>query len=198
MIPRDSIVRNERGAALVLGLMVLLALAVLSAVLMVSLKAETRIAGLDIRTAEALNVAEAGVNEVVAHIRNGNIENSGLNPRMVAQVFNAPAGSVPAVGADTTGIPTGTGFGALLRSLTQATPPIDLTPIGMPGCVAHVVDPIATLYLSPSSSVQLPESIPNAPGLIGVVLVGQALTYSPPLTPLGLVASNGMVLTLGL
>jgi Tfp pilus assembly protein PilX len=107
MKPRDSIVRNERGAALVLALMVLLALAVLSAVLMVSLKAETRIAGLDVRTAEALNIAEAGVNEVVAHIRNGNIENSGANPRMVAQVFNAPAGSVPAVGADTTGIPTG-------------------------------------------------------------------------------------------
>ncbi|HEU4420075.1 MAG TPA: hypothetical protein VFT55_14165 [Planctomycetota bacterium] len=98
----------------------------------------------------------------------------------------------------TTGIPTGTGFGALLRSLTRATPPIDLTPIGMPGCAAHVVDPVATLYLSPSSSVQLPESIPNVASLIGVVLVGQALTYSPPLTPIGLVASNGMVLTLGM
>jgi hypothetical protein len=99
---------------------------------------------------------------------------------------------------NTTGIPNGTGFGALMRSLTQATPPIDLTPLGMPGCVAHVVDPVATLYLSPSSSVQIAESIPNVPSLVGVVLVGQALTYSPPLTPLGLVSSNGMVLTLGL
>ena len=51
---------------------------------------------------------------------------------------------------------------------------------------------------SPSSSVQLAESIPDVASLIGVVLVGQALTYSPPLTPLGLVASNGMVLTLGM
>jgi len=34
--------------------------------------------------------------------------------------------------------------------------------------------------------------------LIGFVLVGQAITYSPPLTPLGFVLSNGMLLTLGL
>jgi hypothetical protein len=46
--------------------------------------------------------------------------------------------------------------------------------------------------------VQLLESIPNVASLVGVVLVGQTLTYSPPLTPLGLIASNGMVLTLGL
>ncbi len=98
----------------------------------------------------------------------------------------------------TTGIPPGTAFGALLRSLTQAVPPVDLTAIGMPGCEAHVVAPVATLFLAPGTSVQFPETIPNNPSLIGVVLVGQALVYSPPLTPLGFVASNGMLLTLGL
>jgi hypothetical protein len=36
------------------------------------------------------------------------------------------------------------------------------------------------------------------PALVGINLIGQALTYNPPLTPLGLVASNGMVLSLGL
>jgi hypothetical protein len=96
------------------------------------------------------------------------------------------------------GIAGGTGWGALMRSLTQATPPIDLTALGMPGCSAHVVDPVATVFLSPGSSVQFPETIPNVPVLVGLTLIGQAVTYSPPLTPLGLVASNGMVLSLGL
>ena len=96
------------------------------------------------------------------------------------------------------GIAAGTGWGALLRSLTQATPPIDLTALGMPGCSAHVVDPVATVFLSPGSSVQFPETIPNVPALIALTLIGQAVTYNPPLTPLGLVASNGMVLSLGL
>ena len=40
--------------------------------------------------------------------------------------------------------------------------------------------------------------IPNVPALIGFELGGQAVTYSPPLTPLGFVTSNGMLLTLGL
>ncbi|HEX5053130.1 MAG TPA: hypothetical protein VFZ65_15250 [Planctomycetota bacterium] len=97
-----------------------------------------------------------------------------------------------------TGIPAGSGFAALMRSVTQAAPPIDLTAAGMPGCFAHVLAPIATLYGSPGSSVQQAEMIPNNASLIGFVLVGQAISYSPPLTPLGLVASNAIVLTLGL
>ena len=96
------------------------------------------------------------------------------------------------------GIPGNTGWGALMRSLTQAVPPIDLTAAGMPGCFAHVVNPLATVFLSPGASLQLPESLPNNVALIGVTLVGQAIVFNPPLTPLGLVASNGVVLTLGL
>jgi hypothetical protein len=68
----------------------------------------------------------------------------------------------------------------------------------MPGCQAHVVDPLATVFLSPGATVQQPETVPNVPSLIGLALIGQTLAYSPPLTPLGFVLSNGMVLTLGL
>ncbi|MBL8755883.1 MAG: hypothetical protein JNK15_21480 [Planctomycetes bacterium] len=96
------------------------------------------------------------------------------------------------------GIPAGTGVGALFRSLTQATPAIDLTSIGMPGCQAHVVLPDATAFLAPPASLQIAETIPNVTALVGVTLVGQAVTFNPGLTPLGFVASNGMVLTLGL
>jgi hypothetical protein len=96
------------------------------------------------------------------------------------------------------GIAAGTGWGALMRSLTQATPPIDLTPIGMPGCFAHVVAPVATVFVSPGPTLQIAEQIPNVPALLSLSLVGQAIAYDPPLTPLGLVASNAMVLTLGM
>ncbi|MFY9344542.1 MAG: hypothetical protein WAT39_18765 [Planctomycetota bacterium] len=98
----------------------------------------------------------------------------------------------------TTGIPAGTPFGALLLSTQQAVPPIDLTAVGMTGCMAHLVAPIAWVYVAPGSSVQQSQSVPNNPGLIGAIEVGQAITYSPPLTPLGFVLSNGMLLTLGL
>ena len=98
----------------------------------------------------------------------------------------------------TTGIPAGTGFGALLLATARATPPVDLTSLGMSGCQLHVVNPIASAYVPTGPTAQEPLAIPNAPALIGFVVVGQALTYSPPLTPLGFVTSNGMVLTLGL
>lgn len=96
------------------------------------------------------------------------------------------------------GIPAGTAFGALLRSVQQAVPPIDLTVVGMTNCQAHVVSPIADAFVAPGATVQQAQVIPNTSALIGFVLVGQAITYSPPLTPLGFITSNGMVLTLGL
>lgn len=97
------------------------------------------------------------------------------------------------------GFASGTAWGVLMRSLAQATPPIDLTSIGMAGCFGHVALPAdATLFVSPAASLQFAESIPNATALVGVTLVGQSLAYLPGITSLGLVASNGMVLTLGL
>ncbi|MFN7591566.1 MAG: hypothetical protein ACK501_20855 [Planctomycetota bacterium] len=96
------------------------------------------------------------------------------------------------------GIPGATGWAALLRSLTRATPPIDLTSVGMPGCFAHVVDPVATFVLAPGASVSLPESLPSSTNLIGLNLVGQAVAFNPPLNALGLVVSNATVLSLGL
>jgi hypothetical protein len=96
------------------------------------------------------------------------------------------------------GIPAATNWGALLRSLQQATPAVDLTSAGMPGCFAHLVGPVSTLFFASGASQQVAETIPNAVALVGVTLLGQAATYSPTLTPLGLVVSNAMQLTVGL
>jgi Tfp pilus assembly protein PilX len=96
---------NERGVALVVALLVLLVLSLLSAAMMMSVNTETLIAGHSQRETQALNTAEAGLAEAVARIRVGEIPNN-MNPRMVAQVFNTNAGSVPALGADSVGLAT--------------------------------------------------------------------------------------------
>jgi hypothetical protein len=96
-----------------------------------------------------------------------------------------------------TRVPAGTGWGAVMRSPTQALPPVDLGPAGMSGCFAHVVDAVPAYFLSPGTSVSMQEVLPNVPALMGARLIGQAVTYNPGLTQLGLVASNAVVLTLG-
>jgi hypothetical protein len=96
------------------------------------------------------------------------------------------------------GFQAGTAWGALFRGPQQASPPIDLTSLGMPGCFQYVATPFTTLFNSPGTSVQVPQPIPNTVALVGLTLVGQAAAYSPPLTPFGVVASNGVVLSLGL
>ncbi len=96
------------------------------------------------------------------------------------------------------GILPATGWGALLWSLQQAVPAFDLGVAGMPGCFAHVLAPETMFFVAPATSQVLAQPIPNATVLIGVELFGQAVTYNPSLTPLGLVASNAMQLTLGL
>ena len=67
----------------------------------------------------------------------------------------------------------------------------------MPGCYSHLVAPDSTLFLSPGTNVQVPQVLPNTASLMGLTLVGQAVTFNPSLSPLGLVASNATVLWLG-
>jgi Tfp pilus assembly protein PilX len=100
-----SIVRDQRGIALVMALLVLLVISLLAATIMVSLNVDTKIAGHSVRETQAMNIAEAGVAEAVARIRNGDIPTS-ANPRQVAQIFNCVPGTVPALGVDSIGLAT--------------------------------------------------------------------------------------------
>ena len=106
--------RNERGIGLVVALLVLLVLSLLAAVLMMSIQSETKISGHNLRESQALNTAEAGVGEAVARIRSMEIPSDGANPRMVAQIFNATAGSVPTLGADSMAFATAQPAGSWL------------------------------------------------------------------------------------
>jgi hypothetical protein len=109
--------------------------------------------------------------------------------------------SRPVLGATvqmtTTGIPAGTPLGLTIMSLTPAPAPIDLSALGMPTCFAHVVGGVNEVWLNPTATAQVPLAIPNAGALVGTVLGAQSLSASPPLTPLGFIASNGVLMTIG-
>lgn len=95
---------NERGAALVVALMVLLVLVTVSAALVTTSIVNTRISGMDQQRAKALDIAEAGVAEAVSRIKSGEVPTG--NSKMVTQIFLAAAGSVPVLGTDSTGLGT--------------------------------------------------------------------------------------------
>jgi Tfp pilus assembly protein PilX len=118
---------NERGIALVIALLVLMVITMLAVVMMMTVTMERRTAGHDMRASEALNVAEAGVNEAVSLIRHQDINLSPANPRAVAQVFLASAGSVPSLGTDSVGVATKQPAGSWLPYSTAGRSPDALT-----------------------------------------------------------------------
>lgn len=124
---RPHRVQNERGIALVVALMVLMVLTILGVVLMMTVSFGRRATGHGLRATDALNVAEAGVSEAMALIRSGEINLSPGNPRAVAQVFLAPAGSVPALGTDSVGVATRQPAGDWLTYSTATRGPDALT-----------------------------------------------------------------------
>ncbi len=104
---------DERGMALVLALMVILVLTVIAAALMTNVNTETKMAGYKIRDTQSLTVAEAGMQEAMLRIRNGDILDDG-NPRNVHLIYNTVSGSIPVSGTDTTSLPTLQPAGAYL------------------------------------------------------------------------------------
>jgi len=130
---------DERGIALVMALMVLLAISLLSVALMMTLQIEKKLTGEQSRYAKCLNLAEAGVGEAMSHIRNGDIPNNGANPRMCTQIFLAPAGSLPNyVNTDSIPLPTGQPAGSQLTYSSVGKGPDALT-------VTYKTDPAQTV-----------------------------------------------------
>lgn len=109
----------ERGIALVMALLVLLVASMLAAVLVMNLQVDSKITSHGLRQSHAFNNAQAGVAEMMAQIRALNAQNDPSNPNLVSKVFLVPVGSVPAVGANTIGLPTGQPAG---QWLTYSTP----------------------------------------------------------------------------
>lgn len=119
-------IRSERGVALIMAMMVLLGLSLLSLVLMLTVAAERKISATSLRHQQALNIAEAGVNEALAQINNG-LSPSTSNPRWVGQIFLANPGSVPVLGTDSVAAPTRQPAGSWLTYSTETKGPDALT-----------------------------------------------------------------------
>lgn len=118
---------GERGMALVIAMLVLLVATMFGVVLMTTVQVQRQVTGHDLRAKNALNVAEAGVAEALSRIRSGDAALNTGNPRAVAQIFLAPSGSVPALGADSVGLATSQPNGAWLSYSSAARGPDALT-----------------------------------------------------------------------
>jgi Tfp pilus assembly protein PilX len=112
-------VSNQRGIALVVAMLVLMVLSLLAVVLMATITTDKKVGAHSTRESAALNVADAGIGEACARLRNQDI-NLNNNPRGVAQIFNCTAGTVPVLGVDSTGYATAQAAGQWLR-YTNAT-----------------------------------------------------------------------------
>jgi hypothetical protein len=97
----------------------------------------------------------------------------------------------------TTGIPAGTPLGLTVLTTTPAPAPIDLAVIGMPSCFGYVQGGVSEVWLNPTGTAQVPLVVPNTSSLIGFLVAAQSVAASPPLTPFGFIASNGLLLVVG-
>ena len=112
--------KSERGIALVVAMLVLLVMSVVAVVLISSVMMNRGLTGNDQSMRRALNIAEAGVGEGMARIKNLDVTMSEANPSSVCQVFNVLNGNVPALGSDSTGLATGQTAGSYMEYTTTA------------------------------------------------------------------------------
>jgi hypothetical protein len=99
---------------------------VIAAALMANVNTETKIAGYKIRDTQSLTVAEAGVQEAMLRIRNGDVLDDG-NINNVHLIYNNVAGSIPVSGGDTISLPTLQPAGAYLPYTTAEKNPTVLS-----------------------------------------------------------------------
>jgi hypothetical protein len=113
---------------------------------------------------------------------------------------NAPPVLGTTVQFTTSNIPAGSPFGALLVNFGQQIPPQDLTGIGMAGCFGYVFNSGAAsfLFFPGGPTVVTPFAVVNNASFLGVELTAQSFTYSPPLTVLGAISSNGQAMVIGM
>jgi len=116
--------------------------------------------------------------------------------------LSAAAGSRPAINTTfvmtTSHIPAGTAIGAMILSFTQFNPGVSLGPIGMTGCQQFVGLDAKFLRVVAGSTDNFNLPVPNNTTLLGVRVFAQAAMFSAGFNPLGVIASNGGELRIGL
>ena len=126
------------------------------------------------------------------------ITGSGGTPlRLTPQALSRPAlGSTFTMEVDQ--ITAGSLFGIMVFGQTAFPNGVDLTPIGMPDCQLYAsLDNLLSFPLTGTPTPFL-LPIPATASLAGFILEAQAATLTPGSTPLNLLSSNGLEITLGL
>lgn len=96
----------------------------------------------------------------------------------------------------TAGVSAATGLSANVLSFTSHVPPLDLTGVGMTGCLQHCgLDALVFQFGSPTATRLL--VLPNDPTWLGAALHSQSYGLEPTANPLGAISSNGVRLVLG-
>lgn len=88
-------------------------------------------------------------------------------------------------------VPPSTVLGLSILGLTQFSPGIDLTPLGMPTCSLYASLDVTLSWLPVAGTGSLPFAIPATPGLAGFQLNSQSTTFTPGINAFGFVTSNG-------
>lgn len=96
-----------------------------------------------------------------------------------------------------TNVPAGSTLGATILSFTQHNPGIDLTGLGMPGCLQFVGLDATSVFLPVGGSGSTSFFLPNNPLFLAAHLYAQSAAFSPGANALGVVSSNGVDLFTG-
>jgi len=97
---------------------------------------------------------------------------------------------------NSTNLPAGSWLGAVICGFTEHTTGLPLYGIGMPGCFQYLsLD--ASLSFTPAGGTGTHAfPIPNQAPLSGVIMLAQSAAFAPGANPLGVIASNGVRLTI--
>jgi len=85
-----------------------------------------------------------------------------------------------------------------VTSLTPSFLPMSLAPIGAPGCDLLLQPDVLTLAIASESHADSAVSIPLSVSLAGLSIYQQAFPFEAGVNPLGMIASNGLRLILGI
>jgi hypothetical protein len=98
----------------------------------------------------------------------------------------------------TANVPGNSPVGVNLLSFTQHNPGLDLTSLGMPGCRQYTGLDVSRLFIPAAGQGTSPFVLPNVPAYSGLICYSQSAAFSASANPLGVLASNGLTLTIGI
>jgi hypothetical protein len=93
-------------------------------------------------------------------------------------------------------VPTGSPLGATIFGLAEITAGINLVGLGMPDCFQYLSLDATVVFLPSGGTGTQPFTVPNVPGLAGVIMLAQSAAFAPGVNALGILSSNGMRLTI--